>query len=205
MKEPCVEASNRNVHRVVVGENRGDSQHEVFYYPSGVRCFCSRSRRRRPRQPWTTCAHYEKLKCDLHGDDNPGPPLADANTLRDYWAERSIVEAKGSKKDADPKTQDPQKWGNNNDHLYASVYTDGCDATGGGKVDGKDYDAGKAVVKVCQTHATGNIDAAHWLPKVCVSNYMDIIISSCKDKGKAGFVNGQVWIPKYGTTLRVTN
>lgn len=158
-----------------------------------------------PENPWKTCPPSSSLKCYIHGtgaDDNLGPPMSDVTVLRDYWAQQGIDLAKSDGgQDADTDTQDPDTWGPGGDRLIANVYEDGCIGYNSDPEHNQD-----AVVKVCQPHATGNVNSPHFVRDVCVSIYIDEIIDGCLGQADDdNSLNGQVWIEHWGATLRVTN
>ena len=129
-----------------------------------------------------------------------GPSLDDATAMREFWAKKSndiAKKADGGTKDADPKKTDPTQWGKPGTQGKASAYGDGCSTWTDGGAHG-------SALKVCQKHADGNFGNVKSVPYVCFSNYMDVLMSECKDKGKEGTVSGQLWIDKWQTHFKIT-
>lgn len=174
--------------------------------------------------PWTTCNKWSKPKCDLHGEDNPGVTFADFHELREYWLERALWELReqyvndqgesvssNGPNFADPKKDDPKAAMASAEEFHAGDKGDDCsNGVGGGQIKGdpwakaNGWDSGHARVKVCQDHGSAIFDTK-WVPDACVSNYIDIIWNECHDKGKEGYINGQVRIDSWGVVLRVTD
>ncbi|KAL3480556.1 hypothetical protein BJX99DRAFT_254546 [Aspergillus californicus] len=142
--------------------------------------------------PWTLCVHPQEVECEI--TDSP-PSYDDALAMREYWAQKAVDEVENE--GADPDEDDPAKWGGAQMQGSADAYGDACsDWTDGG-------DNG-ALVKVCQKRADGNFSNVKSIPYVCFSNYMDVIMNECKDKGPEGTVSGKLWCDRYGAGLQIT-
>jgi hypothetical protein len=142
--------------------------------------------------PWKLCVHPQEVECDITGSP---PSWEDATAMREFWAKKAVNEVENE--GADPENDDPAKWGGANMQGEASAYGDACsDWTDGG--------ANGALVKVCQKRADGNFSNVKSIPYVCFSNYMDVIMNECKDKGDEGTVSGKLWVDRYGAGLQIT-
>ncbi|KAL4914015.1 hypothetical protein BDW62DRAFT_205064 [Aspergillus aurantiobrunneus] len=142
--------------------------------------------------PWTLCVHPQDIECDI--TDNP-PSWDDVMGMREFWAKQAVAEVENH--GADPKHDDPAKWGGAQMQGSADAYGDACS-------DWDDGGANSALVKVCQKHADGNFSNVKSIPYMCFSNYMDTIMNECKGKSGDGKISGKLWCDRYGAGVQIT-